>query len=69
LSGLVETFGQWQAGTGEIGEIVAKILLSALLGGAVGAERGRSPGAGRDEDRGRLARRLQAESWAKLEGD
>lgn len=69
MSGLVETFGQWQAGAGALSEIVARILLSALLGGAVGAERERSPGAGRDEDRNRLGRRLRDESWAKLEGD
>lgn len=42
MSGLIETFGQWQAGAGDLGEIVAKILLSALLGGAVGAERERT---------------------------
>jgi putative Mg2+ transporter-C (MgtC) family protein len=42
LSGLLEGLGVGQAGLADFWEIVAKILLSALLGGAVGAERERT---------------------------
>lgn len=42
MSGVLEALGLAQNGLGDIWEIVAKILLSALLGGAVGAERERT---------------------------